>query len=211
MADDLITKCSSLNLNDNEENNIVDVGETVSEKEEEKTSLMLIGRLLSDRPVNVEAFKRTMNSVWALLRKVVIRAVAGDRFAFQFFHWKDKEKVMDGRPWCFDQKLLILEEVVGEEQPSEILLNSSPFWVRLYNLPFNYRTNETMRTIASNIGRVLEVDDDELGMDNFQRVKIMIDVSKPLSKFQKIRTRSGHIVKVECKYERLPFFALNVG
>ncbi|KAL2899046.1 hypothetical protein RDABS01_024128 [Bienertia sinuspersici] len=66
-------------------------------------------------------------------------------------------------------------------------------------------------SIASNIGEVLEVEDDESGVENFRRVRVMLDINKPLRRFQKIKTKSGEVIKVECKYERLPFFCFACG
>lgn len=42
---------------------------------------------------------------------------------------------MEGRPWCFDNTLLFLDEILGDEQPSKVTLIFSPFWVRIDDLP----------------------------------------------------------------------------
>lgn len=31
-------------------------------------------------------------------------------------------KVLDGRPWCFDNMLVVLKEAEGDEQPDQISL-----------------------------------------------------------------------------------------
>lgn len=45
-------------------------------------------------------------------------------------------------------------------QPSDIVLNHIPFWVRLYNLPLDSRFENHIRTIDSIIGEVVKVDTD---------------------------------------------------
>lgn len=90
-----------------------------------------------------------MNQIWALSRGMVVRAIDSNTFVFQFFHWKDKLKILEGRPWSFDQKLLVLNEIVGHEQPSQVVLDTTPFWVRIYNLPFNCRSEGEVRAIAA--------------------------------------------------------------
>jgi len=30
-------------------------------------------------------------------------------FLFQFFHWKDLDRVIDGEPWFFDKNVVVLK------------------------------------------------------------------------------------------------------
>lgn len=52
-----------------------------------------------------------MSQIWDLHRNMVVRAIDTNTLVFQFFHWKDKEKIMEGRSWCFDHKLLVLDAI----------------------------------------------------------------------------------------------------
>lgn len=56
-------------------------------------------------------------------------------FVVQFASVRDKTKVLSGRPWTFDQSLVVLNDIDGTQQPSSIAINEYPFWIRLYNLP----------------------------------------------------------------------------
>ncbi|KAL2898863.1 Urease accessory protein UreG [Bienertia sinuspersici] len=40
-------------------------------------------------------------------------------FVLQFSSKTDKEKVMHGRPWFFDNQLLVLKEINGDDQSSK--------------------------------------------------------------------------------------------
>uniref|UniRef100_A0A803MRC1 CCHC-type domain-containing protein n=1 Tax=Chenopodium quinoa TaxID=63459 RepID=A0A803MRC1_CHEQI len=182
MADELADKYSNLNLCE-EEDEIVDCG--VLNSNEDKSR--------------------------ALKGKVIIRKIESNLFAFQFFHWKDKEKVLDWCPWSFDQNLLLLNSITGDEQPSEVKLTHSPFWVRIENLPFNCRSNEQISAIATKLGTLLEVEEDNLRINKSRRIKILLDVSKPLRRYLKIRTKDGSVVVINLKYERLPFFCFSCG
>ena len=210
MADDLADRCANLNISD-EENEIVDLGRVGSEITNVKTSLMLVGKVITERAVNLEALRRTMSQIWALHRNMVVRAIGMNTFVFQFFHWKDKEKIMAGRPWCFDQKLLVIDAIQGDEQPSQVNLDTSPFWVRIYNLPFNCRTEAEVRAIASCLGPVMEIDVDDFGLERFCRVKVLLNVLKPLRRKQRIKRKDGMVVTIEYKYERLPHFCFSCG
>ncbi|XP_021716010.1 uncharacterized protein LOC110683914 [Chenopodium quinoa] len=182
MADELIDQCANLRINDLE-NEIVDLGDVEDGESEARVSLMLVGKLISDRTINVEAFKRTMIHAWAVSKRLVIRVIGANLFAFQFFHWKDRKKVLEGRQWCFENNLLLLKEVKGDEQPTEVVLTHSPFWVRLENLPFNRRSNVVVAALTASMGELMEVEDDDLGLDKYRRVKLNLDVTKPLRRF----------------------------
>ena len=210
MADELADQCANLTISD-EENEIVDLGSVGSDSNSVKTSLMLVGKVISERAVNLEALRRTMSQIWALHRNMVVRSIGTNTFVFQFFHWKDKEKIMAGRPWCFDQKLLVIDTIQGDEQPSQVNLDTSPFWTRIYNLPFNCRTEAEVKAIASCLGPVIEVDVDDFGLERFCRVKVLLNVLKPLRRKQRIKRKDGMVVTIEYKYERLPHFCFRCG
>lgn len=105
------------------------------------------------------------------MNKMIIRSIGVNLYAFQFFHWHDKEKVLEGRPWCFKNILLILNEANGDEQPEKVTLTHSPFWVRISDLPFNCRSDSDIRAITASFGEVLEIDNDDLGLERFRRVQ----------------------------------------
>ncbi|KAL2929165.1 RNA binding protein fox-1-like protein 3 [Bienertia sinuspersici] len=118
-----------------------------------------------------------MTQSWTLSGRVVIKPCGSNLFLFQFFHWRDKEKVLLGCPWCFDHQLLILNEIEANEQPSN---------TRIYNLPLNCRSDDDVKTIVANYGSIMDIEPDDLGLENFRRVKLKLDVSKPLRRYQRI-------------------------
>ncbi|XP_021725922.1 uncharacterized protein LOC110693106 [Chenopodium quinoa] len=210
MADELATKCSSLSLED-KENDLVDLGGEEKSETPNNLAVFLVGKLLTHRPYNVEAFKRTMTKVWEPLHNLVIRVIGHNLYAFQFFHWKDRENVLKGRPWCWENNLLMLQEGSGDEQPKGVTLTHLPFWIRVCNLPFNCRTNDDLKILTANLGEMLELEDDFLGLNRYRRVCIIIDVQKPLRRYQWMKDKSGNKVKIEFKYERLPYFCFACG
>ncbi|XP_056686880.1 uncharacterized protein [Spinacia oleracea] len=200
MADELISRCSKLSLEEGE-GDVVDLGDVVVEDQSDNLELLLIGKLLTERPFNVDAFKRTMTKVWAPSQGMVIRVLGPNLFAFQLFHWRDMEKIMNGLPWCFENNLIVLKNIEGDEQPEEVALSHSPFWVRIKNLPFNCRTDAHVKALIAGMGDVIEIEKDALGLDRFRRAKIMLDVSRPLRRIKLSKDRRGREVVVEFSYE----------
>lgn len=68
------------------------------------------------------------------------------------------ERVLQGEPWWFDKKVPCLKPISGNEQPSEIKLTATPFWVWVYGLPFNQRTCEVACALAKKMGEYMEWD-----------------------------------------------------
>ncbi|KAL2943337.1 hypothetical protein RDABS01_031685, partial [Bienertia sinuspersici] len=98
-------------------------------------------------------------------------------FLFQFSNDVDKEKIMRGCPWFFDNQLP-LKEISGHKQLAE----------RVH-------------------GGFIKYDDtDPLGLENSMRVKVTLDISKPLRRGMRIATCNSVSKWVDIKYERLGDF-----
>ncbi|KAK2965658.1 hypothetical protein RJ640_002901 [Escallonia rubra] len=177
MEDDLVNKWKKFSLTAEESEGVM-IPARKNEGIREKGSLCLVGRLLSKRPYNFEAFRNTMIGAWRLTKKLDIKKAGEQLIMVQFFHRLDKQRVMDGSPWSFDKQLLILKEYDGDIQPSEIDLTWSPFWIQIHNLPFNQREKGTGEAISKKCGQVLDIDvnADGIGWGRCLRVRVLVDV-----------------------------------
>ncbi|KMT07702.1 hypothetical protein BVRB_6g148250 [Beta vulgaris subsp. vulgaris] len=68
-----------------------------------------------------------------------------------------------------------------------------------------------VRSIGGTVGKVLEVEFSGVSWDKSVRVKVLLEVLKPLRIIIKLRNTKGTIVIVEVKYERLPTFCYTCG
>ncbi|KAK2638621.1 hypothetical protein Ddye_026416 [Dipteronia dyeriana] len=76
-------------------------------------TLSLIGKMLSTKVINKEAFMFLFARIWQVREYVEIENVSENVFAFTFMNAKDKRKVLMGGPWTFDRALIVLEEPTG--------------------------------------------------------------------------------------------------
>lgn len=182
MVDEIVNKWAQLRLSEEEEDT-VELGNVEDENQRERLWLSLVGKLFTTKSYNEEAIKKTMQQIWNFSKGVIIRTIGNNLFIIQFLHWKDKEKVQEGATWTFNQYLLVLQDIDVGQQPELIELFLVPFWVRLYDLPLGYRNAKVARVIVGRIGEVLIVD--EIGWDKSMRVRIMIDVRRPLKRMPK--------------------------
>ncbi|KAL8484903.1 hypothetical protein ACS0TY_027267 [Phlomoides rotata] len=192
-------------MRDNEEEEVLRLvfGEVTSVK---SSSRCLIEKVLSRKAFNAFGFLEAMKRVMAPARGFTAREIDKNLFLFQFNSEADMRTVLNREPWLFEKNVVILKELGSGEQPSSIALCMTPLWVRVYDLPMVARNKNSISLIVGRIGELVEVDQTSLeGFSHSVRVKIKIDIQKPLKK--------GLIQKVwiEFKYERLPSFCYICG
>ncbi|KAK0589012.1 hypothetical protein LWI29_008492 [Acer saccharum] len=104
--------CSALSIREKErpigtlDNNLKVKGESV-------LSLCLVGKILTTKAVNKDAFINVMTSIWRTREEVDIEALEGNVFAFHFKNSEDRKRIQSGGPWSFDRALIALEEPTG--------------------------------------------------------------------------------------------------
>ena len=81
----------------------------------------------------------------------------------------------------------------------------------MYNLPFGYRSDEKVRAIAKAISEVMELEEYFLDINPYRRLRLWLDITKPLKRYQMIRLKIGNTVRITLMYERLPHFCFLCG
>ncbi|KAL5796491.1 hypothetical protein ACOSQ2_001311 [Xanthoceras sorbifolium] len=94
-----------------------------------RLSLSLVGKIVSNREVNREAFRNTIASIWRTKSEVEVESIGVNLFVFCFGCFWDRKRVLEGGPWSFDKNLLALKEAVGIGRVSDIDFSLVPFWV----------------------------------------------------------------------------------
>uniref|UniRef100_A0A803LK12 CCHC-type domain-containing protein n=1 Tax=Chenopodium quinoa TaxID=63459 RepID=A0A803LK12_CHEQI len=214
MSEELIRDWENFKLTD-EENTILGATsiEDTMAKSTLKLELSLVGKMLTMKPYNIDAMmKRVLKGLWRLSDDVAVRVIDSNLFVFQFFNEEDKMRVLDGRPWTFDKQILLLKAMEGDEQPSEVVFENCPFWVRVLDVQFGRRNEAFAREVGDAMGGFLEYDEeDPLGWNEFMRIKVMLDITKPLRRGIKVATGPSMSKWVSFKYERLGDFRYFCG
>lgn len=198
---------------DRDDTEEVDWDDTGEEEEDARVELGLIGKIWTNRHINSNAFITTMKNVWQPKHGVEIRNIDKNMFVFQFFHWRDKQKIIQDQPWHFDNHALLLGHIDSNLKPSDVPLFDLPMWVRVYNLPFKGRLNIlNIEKVGNKIGFFVKMDNTNLmGIDKSIRMRVLIDVRKPLVKSVKLKMRGGMEDEFEVKYEKPPIFCFVCG
>ncbi|KAF5452120.1 hypothetical protein F2P56_027153, partial [Juglans regia] len=142
--------------------------------------------------------------VWRLNGSFMVHEICLNLFVFVLEIQKDKEKVMSGKLWLFDNQLLVLNVFDGMTL-QKMCFNYESFWVRLNNLPLDCMTREVGFQIGATIGIVHEVDinDEGIGWGSDLRVRIELDVRKIIARGRTSNLASNRIW-VPLTYEKLP-------
>ncbi|XP_042958084.1 uncharacterized protein At4g02000-like [Carya illinoinensis] len=205
MADALDELYASLSLTE-KENEVVSVETSRLEDVLERRASCLIMKLLINKHYNRDAFKQTMRKVWNLVKGVKLCDLNTEFTLVEFEDTRDKIKVMREGPWSFNKHLVLLKEFDGRLQIGKIELVHAPFWVRLHDLLLMARNEYIRRLVGGVLGEVLEVDLDkgEMEWGEYMRVRVLINISKPLLRQKRMIVEEGVSCWVRFSYERLP-------
>jgi hypothetical protein len=109
-------------------------------------------------------------------------------------------------PWLFRNWRIVIYPYDGFSKPSTLILDELPIWIQLHDIPEVYlKKKDIIQNLAGCIGKFVKIDTEGMGGGNFIRVRVEIDVNKPLVCFSSsIRkgTREVYLVK----YEKVPKF-----
>ncbi|TXG55262.1 hypothetical protein EZV62_020518 [Acer yangbiense] len=87
---------------------------------EKRLVLHLVGKILSNKLVNRDAFINLIPRIWHIKKEVEIEVVDGNTFSFTSKSADDWRTVLQGGPWSFNRALLVLVEQVGISDIQEI-------------------------------------------------------------------------------------------
>ena len=167
---------------------------------------LLATRFFTSRVLNMEAIARTFKLLWHTKKGFEVRDMGDHKVLFIFSEASDVDKVLLGEPWSFDKSPVALKKVQQHTDLKGLDFESASFWIQVHDLSLNSMTLGVAKDIVSTVGKVIncEADDKEYVGGNFMRVRVSIDLTKPLCRGQKLGLSNGDESWVSFKYERLP-------
>lgn len=128
------------------------------------------------------AVYNVLKAAWARFGSVKMTEVDERTMSFEFQSDKEKAQVLDMSPWSVHGHCLSLKESVGEARIEEVDFYKMQMWVQVFGLSLDMHNKDNARNIGNSIGLCLGVEDDSVARHRpFMRVKLEIDVSKPLA------------------------------
>ncbi|KAL5733961.1 hypothetical protein ACOSP7_031822 [Xanthoceras sorbifolium] len=74
----------------------------------QKISLSLVGKIIANREVNMEAFKATIPKIWRIIKEMGVESIIVNTYIFRFKCAWDRKRILEGGHWYFDKQLIVL-------------------------------------------------------------------------------------------------------
>lgn len=193
-----------------------DEGGLIVEKSEavlQKQSYVLIGKFLTEKNINFIAMQNVLATLWRPKEGMEVHDIGGMRYSFVFFHKLDIQKVIEGGPWTFEQATLILYQLEDGEDPNTVQLQNVDMWIQVYDIPRGLISENILKSIGMSIGKFVKMDANTLDgvWKPFVRIRVSLNVQKPLKRRLKIKREGEGWSWVNFKYERLGTFCFVCG
>lgn len=182
----------------------------------EITNLCLLGKVLNPKPLNVLAISNICNTAWKTRAPFSVVPWSNNVFLFRFQDAEDKASIIRDSPWLVNNSLLVLQNLInGVAVPNQIFTHS-PFWVQIHGLPIEKMTQRNAEIIGKCFAKLLAMESSTDGIllgRSFLRVKVEIEISKPLPKGFWLRksTEAGQDLWISYRYEKLSDFCYDCG
>ncbi|KAK9179229.1 hypothetical protein WN943_028428 [Citrus x changshan-huyou] len=212
--EELIRRCRAIKLSDEEEGR-VSFKSQMKATGEKIVAGCLIGKVLHTRGVSIEGLKSVMQRVWRTSREVKIEGLGDNVFMFKFGTEADKRSILMGGPWHFDRALIVLTEPAGIGDVKKQKFNHVSFWVQIHDVLIMCMSKEMALELGNVIGKVEEIETDATReyFGQFLRLRISVDVMKPLKKLIELEQEGENEedIPMRVMYERLPDFCFCCG
>lgn len=111
----------------------------------------LMGKVLTNKLVNIEAFRSMMKNMWKVQKNTITDYVGDNLLMIRFLNQIEMRRVIYSGPWLFDKSLVLLEVPQNIDQSGHLELKSATFFIHLYNLPLICMNRSTL--LATGQGR----------------------------------------------------------
>ena len=177
-----------------------------------KPGSMLAAKFFTKRALSVEVVAWTLQTLWKTKQEFRIKDLGNHLILFTFEDELDAEKILLGAPWSFDKYLVALCRYETDQSLKELRFDKVEFWVQVHDLPARRMTVETAEGICQPLGRLSHCcDEEETDGGDFMRVRVELDIMKPLSRGRRVRFSPDSDGWVSFRYERLPVFCYWCG
>ena len=160
---------------------------TLDEETHAAKEVILVGKFMTRRAFSIEVVGRTLKLLWKTRNGFKIRDVGNHVLFFVFDDENEAERVLATEPWTYDKHLIIFSHYDGSCPIQNIRFHIVKFWVQIHGLPVNKLNERIAYGIGNNIGEVSRASQfGEVIGGNFLRIRVGINVTRPLSRGHKV-------------------------
>ncbi|ONK81999.1 uncharacterized protein A4U43_C01F35070 [Asparagus officinalis] len=174
----------------------------------EDLSLYLVFKIIAEEATSLSELQRELPVLWKCA--CVISGYCGDDDVFfaKFEAKSEVDRVVEGAPWVLRDNLVSVQRCRPCRPPRAYPFFTSPFYARMHNLPKHTSPSPELlaslnRVFGNTVSSLEEIHD---GSDRCVRVRVDIDVSKPL-----VWSLPFCGVMLPVSYENLPKYCIFCG
>ncbi|KAJ4844058.1 LOW QUALITY PROTEIN: hypothetical protein Tsubulata_029249 [Turnera subulata] len=101
---------------------------------EETGQVLLVGKVLTERSINVAEVKTVMDEFLNLISKVEVKNLRDNTFLFSFEVEADRRRVLNGSPWSIFETPIVFKEWPRDEALEGEELEKASFWTQMDSL-----------------------------------------------------------------------------
>lgn len=191
----------------------INYGGTTDDLSEIDTRWCLVGKFLTDSPIDFQVMQHKMASLWRPGKGLYVKQIESNRFLFQFYHEVDIKRVMEGSPWTFGRFHLILERLREGDNPRTKPINRLDIWVQLHDMNAGFMSLRVVTDVGNYIGKFIESDPNNfVGVwREFLRIRVSLPIDVPIKRRMKLKKSEDYWCWVNFKYEAIPTFCFICG
>lgn len=192
-TENLTTALNVISLEDEEEGGIeVGVEEIISDGiqgEGFNAKFCIVGRFIQEGRIDFEAMKQTLAVLWKPGKGVYIKEIDSNLYLFQFYHEVDIRRVMEGCPWSFNMKAIIMARLKPGQNPRTVDLNHMELWVQVHDLKVGFKSEKILMGIGNFVGNFISScsSNFEDVWREYMRIRVSLNLNKPLKRRMKIK------------------------
>ena len=176
--------------------------------------LALVGKIIADKPLSKGGVQGVFKRAWGEWRDFTVTELSENTYLFTFKEARAAEQILEDGPWSVMGYCICLHRWQPGFTLDELDFSQVAYWVQVHGLSLDQMSPKNAKKVGDQIGRVMEIEDpiSSHGIRRgFFRIRVLIDVSKPLpSGFWASRAGKSN-VWASFKYEHLADFCYNCG
>ncbi|PPS09658.1 hypothetical protein GOBAR_AA10983 [Gossypium barbadense] len=118
----------------------------------------VVGKIMSEEKINRETMYRVLKSLWFTKEAVSFMALNEEVILVKFGNIDDRTRILNLTPWLFYQCLFAMLTFVKGQEMVDYAFNIAPFWIQIYNIPFEQMDRQVAIDVGEAIGEIVAID-----------------------------------------------------
>lgn len=176
---------------------------------EDEQDRQLVGKWFSKKAIRLGGFANLVQLAWGIKDRVVVSPHPDNMYVFTFDTKRLCDRILKDSPWTIKGDLLNLTKWSDRSTMSEVKLTVCEYWIQVHGVPRKVQTLNNMLRMRELVGKVVCYEDpkpDGVGDRDFVRIRVAVDITKPLLTGFWIPRPNQARVWASVRYEKLQNF-----